>query len=473
MHVANKSLTSIAGLRSIDLVNIGNLSLVRESFELSQQASLVKISVRNSSIDVLPSFAFGGSAEEISLESTRVNRISAFAFVNLINTKSLRLKDCTIERIDSQAMKKFEVDYVHVIGGVFGAEQVPSRTMNDIQVRHKFLLDSVRLGIVRSEAFVIRRSKIVVVQNCAVKGVESQGFDVTTRGTVIIQNNSFESLGNGAFLGKTITTLTAVKKSIIITKTLKIKKQIYSLVSGITADSELAKLEEERPALRFSNNTIQNLDEGSLMFDRGSFHTELSNILINRPCDCEQLVIWRNNIVNYTNAYAKFYSRQSADETVSQRRVILLPGDDDLPANIEDSFLCLNDDGGVGVANILDFEAEHCASLGGNKLYYGIAAVIGLLVLIGLTSCLLIWCCRRHRDNDRKQWISVPTSAPDVVGNKKKKNGVIRRDGGAGGGNSSGPVDSRITMVVPDGRLYRETEFHVIVEKAEPLTTEL
>lgn len=201
------------------------------------------------------------------------------------------------------------------------------------------------------------------------------------------------------------------------------------------------------------------------MFDRGSFHTELSNILIGQACDCQQLLIWRDNIVNYTNAYAKFNSRQSADETLSQRRVILLPGDDDVPANVEDSFLCLDEDG-VGVA-LLDFEAQHCASLTRSKLYYGIAAVAGLLVLVAATSCLLIWCCRRHRDNDRKQWISVPTSAPDVVG--KKKNGVIRREGNSG----SGPVDSRITMVVPDGRLYRETEFHVIVEKAEPLTTEL
>lgn len=202
MHLANKSLAHISGLRSIDLVNIGNLSLTRESFELSQQASNVKIAVRNATIDLLPSFAFGGSAEEISLESTRINRINAFAFVNLVNTKSLRIKDCTIARLDSQAMKKFEVDYMHVIGGVFGAEQVPSRTINDIQVKHKFLLDSVTMGIVRSEAFVIRRSKIAVVQNCVVRGVESQAFDVTTRGTVIIQNNSFESLGNGAFLGK-------------------------------------------------------------------------------------------------------------------------------------------------------------------------------------------------------------------------------------------------------------------------------
>ncbi|CAL7944058.1 unnamed protein product [Xylocopa violacea] len=425
----NSSLASMVGLRSVDLINVANLSLVRQSFELSPRSTRTRISVKNCSIDAMPSFVFRGDVEAISFENVRIGQLSAFSFANLVHTETLRLENCRIESMEAQAFKKFDVGYLHVIGTNFG-DQVPSRTMNDVEVYHKFMLDGVRMGTVRSEAFIVRSPKTVAIQNCVAESLESEAFDVTARGTVIIKNNTFGSLSIGAFL-------------------------------GIRADPEARSAPASLPSnlhdLIFKNNSVVNFEEGSMMFDRGSFRLELDNLLVDQPCDCQMLPVWKNNILNYTNVYSRFYTRQNAalPPTLSPQDAI-----NETP----ETFLCSDGEVDRVPTSFVEYETRHC-SLGGSILVF-VLIIVGLLVLLILLTCLVVWCCRRRRRTSNKTWISVPTNTPDVV---SKKNGVIAREAAT----SATPVDSRITMVVPDGRLYRETEFHVIVEKAEPLTTEL
>lgn len=427
--LANSSLASMTGLRSVDLVNVGNLSLVRQSFELSSHSTRTRISVRNSSIDTMPSFVFRGDVEAITFENVRIGQLSAFSFANLVHTDTLRLENCRIETTEAQAFKKFDVGYLHVIGGSFG-DQVPSRTMNDIEVYHKFMLDGVRMGVVRSDAFIVRSPRTVAIQNCAIESLESEAFDVTARGAVIVKNNTFGNIGVGAFLG-----IRADREN---------RPPSASSAGGLHD-------------LIFKNNSVSSFEEGSLMFDRASFRPELDNLLIAQPCDCQMLSVWKNNVLNYTNVYSRFYARQNSvvPPTLQPQEPI-----NETP----ETFLCLDARVDGVPTSFADYEARHC-SLGGSMLVFILIIVSTILALI-IVICLIVWCCRRRRRNNRKKWISVPTNAPDVV---SKKNGVIGREAATSGT----PVDSRITMVVPDGRLYRETEFHVIVEKAEPLTTEL
>ncbi|XP_076171387.1 uncharacterized protein LOC143148687 [Ptiloglossa arizonensis] len=428
--LTNSSLASMIGLRSVDLINVANLSLVRQSFELSPRSQRTRITVRNSSIDAMPSFVFRGDVEAIIFKNVRIGQLSAFSFANLVETDTLRLENCRIESMEAQAFKKFDVGYLHVIGGSFG-DQVPSRTMNDIEVYHKFMLDGVRMGTVRSDAFIVRSPRTVAIQNCAVDSLESEAFDVTARGAVIVKNNTFGSLGVGAFLG------------------IRADPEARTSPAGSLPASLLD--------LIFKNNTVVNFEEGSLMFDRASFRLELDNLLVDRPCDCRMLPVWKNNILNYTNVLSRFYTRQNTalPPTLSPQEAI-----NETP----ETFLCTDGDVDGIPTSFTEYETRRC-SLGGSILVF-VLIVAGLLALVILLACLIVWCCRRRRRNSRKKWISVPTNAPDVL---SKKNGVIGREAAA----TAAPVDSRITMVVPDGRLYRETEFHVIVEKAEPLTTEL
>lgn len=424
--LANSSLISMTGLRAVELMNVANLTLVKHSFELSPHNAHTRISVRNSSIDVMPSFVFRGDVEAITFENVRIGQLSAFSFANLVHTEKLRLENCHVETTEAQAFKKFEVGYLDVRGGTFG-DQLPSRTLNDIEVYHTFRLDGVRMGVVRSSAFIVRSPRTVAIQNCVIDNLESEAFDVTAQGAVIIKNNTFGSISVGAFLG------------------IRADRETRSPPSPSTHD------------LIFKNNSVSSFEEGSLMFDRTSFRPELDSLLISQPCDCQMLPVWKNYVLNYTNVYSRFYARENSlvpPQSQPQEPINETP----------ETFVCL--DGGMDGASIsfADYEARHC-SLGGSMLVF-ILIIVGAILALIVCVCLIVWCCRRRRRNNRKKWISVPTNAPDVV---SKKNGVIGREAATSGA----PVDSRITMVVPDGRLYRETEFHVIVEKAEPLTTEL
>lgn len=200
--VVNSSLSKMDGLTYIEFRNIGNLSLFTESFELSPRAMRTTVFIRSSNVEVLPSYTFRGDVEAISFENVHINTVSAFAFANLAGTETLRLEDCKFRTIEEQAFKKFDVNYMYIIRGIFGGAQVPSRAMNDIEVLTTFRLDGVQMGIVRSSAFVIKKAKLVSIQNCIVESLESGAFDIsTTGGGVLIKNNTFGNLNAGAFLG--------------------------------------------------------------------------------------------------------------------------------------------------------------------------------------------------------------------------------------------------------------------------------
>ncbi|XP_024947290.1 uncharacterized protein LOC107274257 [Cephus cinctus] len=423
----DSSLSSMTGLQSVDFLNIGNLTLARQSFEISSRSSHVKISLKNASIVLLPSFVFNGDVSAISFENVQIGKIGAFAFANLHGTEILRFENCHVESMQSQAFKKFDVEHFHAIGGSFG-ENVPSRTLNDIEVHQEFILDGVDMGTVRSAAFILKGPRTVTIQNCVLGNVESDAFVITTRGDVIIKNNEFRKVNVGAFL--------------------RIKAEPLST-------SSLAG----RSTLIFKNNTIGSFEAGSIMFDRQSFRVELDSLYIDRQCDCSLLPTWKNDIdiLNYSGAYAKYHLGAEVGSRTSPLEESILRNSGTL--------LCVNGhvDGGATSASFDVFEDRYCATSRSILLF--VLILVGVFLALVAAGILIVWYCKRYHRNNQKSWISVPKNAPDLISNNKK-NGVIGKDGATA-------RDRRITMVVPDGRMYRETEFHVIVEKAEPLTTEL
>lgn len=432
VRVANNSLVQMEQLSSVEFVNVLNLTLTRDSFKVSPKVSKTRFSVRNCSIDVLPSNVFHGDVEAITFEQVRIGQVSAFAFANLLNTDSVTLTQCNVSSLESLAFKKFECRYLHVIGGTLG-DQIPSRAMIDVEVSDQFMLDGVKIGKVDSSAFTISRPNTVAIINCAIDTLGNEAFDLTVRGTVIIQNNTFGNVALGAFLS--------------------IRTDSENKVPSATSIMNPKKL-------LFKDNVLNGFEEGSLVFDRSSFRVELSNVLVNQVCDCDQLKVWRAQIQNYTNAYPRLITSARDSGNVIAPAHTLESGVDD-----PDAFFCLDEQDSSSSTSFVAYESRNCVL--GSSLLALVLSISGLLVVLLTAASVVVYCCRKRRREERdKRWISVPTSAPDVLDSKAKKNGsVVKRE--------ASPVDSRITMVVPDGRLYRETEFHVIVEKAEPLTTEL
>lgn len=91
------------------------------------------INITNSTIPELPSFAFLGRLEAVTLEAVRVGAVRAFAFASLRSLRRLHLSACDLAQVESQAFKKFSVEQLVLQGGrVRGplpsrAFQVPTR----------------------------------------------------------------------------------------------------------------------------------------------------------------------------------------------------------------------------------------------------------------------------------------------------------------------------------------------------------
>jgi hypothetical protein len=68
-----------------------------------------------------------------------------------------------------------------------------------------------------------------------------------------------------------------------------------------------------------------------------------------------------------------------------------------------------------------------------------------------------------HRSRNQTRWINIQTTSDKDSKNKKTdKNSTVQK-------NSENSQDSRLAIIEPDGRTYRETELNVIVEQTEPI----
>lgn len=407
VSVANSTFVEMDNLRSIELRNIGNLSLVQQSFEMSRQISVeTRISISNSNIDVLPSSVFRGNINTISLQNVRVGQVQAFAFANINKTETVEIKNSRIDELEAQAFKKFDVTYLYIIGTSLG-NIVPSKAINDIEVYANFILDGCEMGTVRPSAFIIKRAETVAIENCLIANLEGEAFDVSAQDTVLIQNNTFGNVALGAFF-------------------------------GFKADRHT----NSAAVLEFKDNSITSFEQGSLYFDQSSFRVHMENLLISQPCDCQQIPLWKNNILNHTNIHFNVYSSQTSFTDIQSQE------DPEI-------LLCLLNASGQPVS-FTNFQARSCTLTKPILIMALGLAGFGLLLIILGVILTTYFCRRKHRQQTTNRWISVPTN-------------VTSKDVTA----TDPPLDSTITMVVPDGRLYKETEFHVIVEKAQPLTTEL
>lgn len=174
------------------------------------------------------------------------------------------------------------------------------------------------------------------------------------------------------------------------------------------------------PDFIFDNNTLGTFSEASLLFNKAEFNVRLSRIHIDETCTCDNLVQWRDTIFPHKKGAhgpveAHLTDIWCHEETTKEVDYLFIQGD--------------------------TYYANHCTKLLSSIYFFVIIIVtttVGLCVLIMVCICIL----RR-----RRHWDSVPTNEANGVTAKEPKKGLI----------------------VPDGRVYRETEFHVIVEKAEPL----
>ncbi|PSN38142.1 hypothetical protein C0J52_08235 [Blattella germanica] len=412
-------------IRTVELFNISQLIIENNSFSWNETIALdpyfhlgLSINIFNSTIPEIPSFSFKGRLSSISLNNVTVGKIHAFAFASLYHTDKLELVNCVVNSFEAQSFKKFGVHKLYITGGYFSGS-VPSRTMLDLEVHSDLFIDKLKADTIRSSAFIIRKPKTLRLRDCFFKFVEGEAFHVKMRGKALIQNNVFLTLAKGAF-------------------------------AQINVDHFVINREGLQD-LRFENNTIQHFEDGCLVFDTKSFEPQMEHIVLNQTCSCVLLDTWSTQLSIY-----------STDMHIEQNKNRLAPHTD--PSNPANPFWCWQNGDQKSKSYVRFYDFSHQCVVTSGLYIFLIIIVTSALVLLGVILLVILW-CRRRRAHNQKRWINVPTS-PNSHNNKSQK--LNYKSPGMDKVNKN-DQDSRITMVVPDGRTYRETELHVIVERTEPL----
>lgn len=188
--------------------------------------------------------------------------------------------------------------------------------------------------------------------------------------------------------------------------------------SGFTVERRYLQ-ESGRQELSFENNTLSSFDPSPLIFNTSGFDPRIYKITINHPCSCPETTIWLSELI--------FYSPESNVRST--------------PPGVAGIIYCQHT---AKMISIQNFQKLYCGSKV-TSVYVIIVLVIGTMVTVSIVGIIIFFGYRKTA----KRYINVPTSP-----SAKKL-----ADPGKGH-----------MMVVPEGRTYRETELHVIVEHAEPIT---
>lgn len=187
-------------------------------------------------------------------------------------------------------------------------------------------------------------------------------------------------------------------------------------------DAVLARYEAQE--FIFENNTIGHYELDALAFNTSSFEPHLDRVKVDLPCSCANTERMVSDLIAYSPDYP--HSRTK-------------PG-----AKAEEFLWCQNVKDHLRYKMVKEFRQKtNCLIISTGVPGYLVTLGLVVVPLAALVLLYFFWWRRR-----RHKWLGVPTESPM----KTLKNGKH---------------DSMIVM--PEGKTYRETELHVIIEKAEPI----
>lgn len=304
----------------------------------------------------------------------------------------------------------------------------------EAQAFKKFSLDKLLIsgghfsGNIPSRTMVdIEVRSDLTIEKVLINNIRSFAFIIHGPKTFCLQDNYIDNVEGEAFY--------IIMHGKVIVQNNVFQKLSKGAFLRIGVDGYTLKM-KDRQTMKFENNTIHNFEEGCLAFNRTSFIPLLDHILLNETCSCVLLESW-NSQLNFHPIH-----HDSVPQT-----------------DLSDAFWCRKDEAikyGENYINFQDFNQQCVLSTGAHVFLIVIIACSLALVAVIL---IVIVLCYRWRSRHQRRWINVPTT-PHNDSKKAKTNNTVSGVKGQ---------DPRLSMVVPDGRTYRETELHVIVERTEPI----
>lgn len=330
------------------------------------------------------------------------------------------------------------------------------------------VFDRCYVGMIRAFAFAnIESAQKISFSGCNVANVESQAFKkfsvskflvLNSQFTVIpsrflfevdvenlfkVQGTFFDVIRTAAFVVNSpkVTIVTDSRVNLLHSEGFKIRTNgdvviQHNKFSSIEGEAFRGLFVERyiiqhagKPKFRFINNTITNYGKKSLLYNKTSFDGHFSRVMMDEICTCDGLITWRDMIQD---------GRPSADKSIEDE---------------VEPFWCRVEDTEASLEHVpgREFYRTRCTLLN-KSIFFFVVIIVATSISLVLIITFIVCFFRR-----RKRWSLVPTSAQD--GQKEVQ---LKAKGDT-------KVAGSKAIIVPDGRTYRETEFHVIVEKAEPL----
>ncbi|XP_014287854.1 uncharacterized protein be [Halyomorpha halys] len=168
--------------------------------------------------------------------------------------------------------------------------------------------------------------------------------------------------------------------------------------------------------LVFENNTLDKFEEYALFFNTSGIKPRIDQIIINRPCACTELNAWSTKLVKF-----------STDQT---------------PKNFDKLMRCLK---GKQDVTLLEYQLKNCTS-NTSRVYLIVTILIVILISLLCICSVGFWLFRKHA----KRYMNVPTND----GNNRLS--VLSST-------------SNHIIVLPERKIYRETELNVMTECVEPI----
>lgn len=329
-----------------------------------------------------------------------------------INIPSLKIliENTHIEKISSYT---FKGRINEIVMANVSVDSIAPFSFSSLLQTYMIKFDRVTLKNVQAQAFKKFTTENLHLKEVSVDFLPSRAFaDIQVNGNFIIQNNYLDTMRPSAFL-------------ISNTRNFEVRDSRFNQLDG-----EGFRVTTRGPVL-FKNNVFNVTNDGafrgirltpeemhneySITFDSNTFNTVTRDSLLTTDF-----------IPKFINVVLK---EQCDCKTINH----VLKNSD-----FFDEVSCVNSRGDS--ESFRDFEKYNCSIMASHATL--IIVVGAVLIAFIIIASALVFYFKKVRNSDK------------YGNNKSAKNG-------------------KLSLIVPDGRTYRETEVHVIVERANLLTTDL
>ncbi|EDX17934.1 uncharacterized protein LOC6725979 [Drosophila simulans] len=265
-------LANTMGLRKVVFRQVGQLVLREHALSVPRYASnkALIVEFEQTNLKLIESHAINGNIEEISFVGGRIELMKPFGFTTTKDSAILlKLDGVTIQRIESQAFKKFAVEQMSIANCQFLGD-LPTRAFYELEVTNELSLRGNQFQEVHSHAFSFKLVSKLSLSDNHFLSVDGEWLEAQIRDAATIRGNEFGATSEIAFRSLT------VHRSYQLSERLELRFHNNSLRSSRPgADPRV-------------DGTTENVAPQPLRFDN-SFALNVRDIRYDNAWSCEQL----------------------------------------------------------------------------------------------------------------------------------------------------------------------------------------